>query len=81
MGNLLVSNRIFKNHNRIRYALLIWVFLAVAPATAVLAVAPAMAVDDDYLKALESENARLKKLVADQALDNAILKEAARGNF
>ena len=34
------------------------------------------------LKALQKENARLKKLVADQALDNAILKEAAayRGN-
>lgn len=33
------------------------------------------------LKELESENARLKKLVADQALDNAILKEASRGNW
>jgi len=33
------------------------------------------------MKALETENARLKKLVADQALDNAILKEAASGNF
>ena len=33
------------------------------------------------LKALQKENARLKKLVADQALDNAILKEAAKGNF
>jgi len=33
------------------------------------------------LKELEKENARLKKLVADQALDNAILKEAARPNF
>jgi len=33
------------------------------------------------LKALEQENAQLKKVVADQALDNAILKEAARGNF
>ena len=33
------------------------------------------------LKALEHENTRLKKLVADQALDNAILKEAASGNF
>ena len=32
------------------------------------------------LKALQKENARLKKLVADQALDNAILKEAAKGN-
>ena len=33
------------------------------------------------LKVLEQENTRLKKLVADQALDNAILKEAASGNF
>ena len=33
------------------------------------------------LKELERENARLKKLVADQALDNAILREAAEGNF
>ncbi len=32
-------------------------------------------------KGLEKENARLKKLVADLSLDNAILKEAARGNF
>jgi transposase-like protein len=33
------------------------------------------------LKELERENTRLKKLVADLSLDNAILKEAARGNF
>ena len=33
------------------------------------------------LKELERENARLKKLVADQALDNAILREASKGNF
>ena len=33
------------------------------------------------LKELEKENGRLKKLVADQALDNAILKEVASGNF
>jgi transposase-like protein len=33
------------------------------------------------LKSLEKENARLKKLVADLSLDNAILKEAAGGNF
>ena len=33
------------------------------------------------LKELERENARLKKLVADQALDNAILKETASGKF
>jgi putative transposase len=32
------------------------------------------------LKELERENARLKALVADLALDKAILKEAARGN-
>ena len=33
------------------------------------------------LKAVESENARLKKLVADLSLDNAILKEVSKGNF
>jgi transposase-like protein len=33
------------------------------------------------LKELEQENSQLKKLVADLSLDNAILKEAARGNF
>lgn len=33
------------------------------------------------LKELEEENSRLKKLVADLSLDNAILKEANRGNF
>jgi len=33
------------------------------------------------LKELEQENVRLKKLVADLALDNAILKEANRGKF
>ena len=33
------------------------------------------------LKELEKENVRLKRLVADVSLDNAILKEAARGNF
>jgi|TARA_B100000497_G_C7258318_1_gene183524 transposase-like protein len=33
------------------------------------------------LKALQKENARLKKLVADQALDMDILKEAAKGNW
>jgi len=32
-------------------------------------------------KQLEQENSRLKKLVADLSMDNAILKEAARGNF
>jgi transposase len=33
------------------------------------------------LKELEKENARLKKLVAEQALDIDILKEVAKGNF
>ena len=33
------------------------------------------------LRALETESARLKKLVADQALDNQILREAARPNL
>jgi len=33
------------------------------------------------LKELERENGRLKKLLAEQTLDNAILKEAASGNF
>ena len=33
------------------------------------------------LKELEKENWRLKRLVADLTLDNAILKEVTRGNF
>lgn len=33
------------------------------------------------LKALEKENTRLKKMVAEQALDMEILKEAAKGNW
>jgi len=33
------------------------------------------------LKDLERENARLKRLLADAELDEAILKEAASGNF
>jgi len=33
------------------------------------------------LKDLEKENGRLKRLVADLTLDNAILKEATRGNY
>ena len=33
------------------------------------------------LKELERENSRLKRLLADSHLDNAILKEAAHGNF
>ncbi len=40
--------------------------------------APEMA---KQVKALEKENARLKRLVADQALDNQILREAARPNL
>jgi transposase-like protein len=40
--------------------------------------APEMA---KQLKALEKENGRLKKLVAEQALDMEILKEAAKGNW
>ena len=40
--------------------------------------APEMAKE---LKALQKENARLKKLVANQALDMEILKEAAQGNW
>lgn len=33
------------------------------------------------LKELERENQRLKRIVADQALDNLILKEVSKGNF
>ena len=33
------------------------------------------------LKELEKENSRLKKLLAEQALDNAILKEVSSGKF
>jgi putative transposase len=40
--------------------------------------APEMAKE---LKSLQKENTRLKKLVADQALDMEILKEAAKGNW
>jgi len=40
--------------------------------------APEMA---KQLKSLEKENSRLKKLVAEQALDMEILKEAAKGNW
>ncbi len=40
--------------------------------------APAMAKE---LKALQKENGRLKKMVAEQALDMEILKEAAKGNL
>ena len=37
--------------------------------------------DAKRLKELEGENARLKKLVANQALDIDMLKELAEGNF
>ena len=37
--------------------------------------------DAKRLKELERENARLKKLVANQALDIDMLKELAEGNF
>ena len=41
-----------------------------------------MTIDQAYrLRELEQENSRLKKLVADLSLDNAILKEASRGNL
>ena len=33
------------------------------------------------LKDLEKENMRLKRLVADQALENRVLKDIAEGNF
>ena len=33
------------------------------------------------LKAVQKENAQLKKLVADLSLDNAILKETLSGNY
>ena len=33
------------------------------------------------LKALEQENLRLKRIVANQALDRSILQEVASGNF
>ena len=33
------------------------------------------------LKALENENARLKRLLAEKELDNDMLREVARGNF
>jgi transposase-like protein len=34
-----------------------------------------------YLKQLEQENFRLKRIVADQAVDLSILKEVSKGNF
>ena len=35
----------------------------------------------ERLKEVEEENRRLKKLVAEQALDLSILREATRGNY
>jgi putative transposase len=37
--------------------------------------------DAKRLKELEKENARLKKLVAELSLDNAVLKDVASGKF
>lgn len=37
--------------------------------------------DSKRLKELEKENSRLKRIVADQALDIDMLKELNRGNF
>ena len=37
--------------------------------------------DAKRLEELERENAQLKRLVAEQALDNAMLKDLAEGNF
>ncbi len=37
--------------------------------------------DAKRLKELETENNRLKRIVADLTLDNAMLKEVAKGNF
>jgi len=37
--------------------------------------------DAKRLKDLEKENARLKRLVANQALDISVLKDFAEGNF
>jgi len=37
--------------------------------------------DAKRLKELERENARLKRIVADQVLENQALKEIARGNW
>ena len=37
--------------------------------------------DVKRLKELERENARLKRIVADQVLENRALKEVAKGNW
>ena len=39
------------------------------------------ATDAKCLKELETENTRLKKLLAEAELDKAMLKELAEGNF
>ena len=42
----------------------------------------AMEIDElKELKALRDENARLKRIVADQVLENQALREVARGNW
>lgn len=38
-------------------------------------------VDAKRLRELEKENSRLKKIVADQAIDLSILREVSKGNF
>jgi len=40
-----------------------------------------MADDAKQLRRLKAENGRLKRMIADQALDIEMLKEVARGNF
>ena len=35
----------------------------------------------EAVRQIEAENSRLKRAIADQTLDNQILKEAAEGNF
>jgi putative transposase len=40
-----------------------------------------MKADVKRLKELEAENARLKRIVADQVLENQALKEIAKGNW
>jgi hypothetical protein len=37
--------------------------------------------DVKRLRELEKQNARLKKIVAEQAIDLSILREVAKGNF
>ena len=37
--------------------------------------------DAKRLRELETENGRLKRIVADLTLDNAMLKEVSKGNF